>query len=510
VSKRKPEISRRDFVGVSIGAVVVAGIGCGSNDKQSAAAGGQAGVGGNSPGVGGTSSGAGGASTGAGGASTGAGGASTGAGGASTGAGGDATGGASIGAGGASTGAGGASTGGASTSAGGASTGGKAGTSTGGAATGGTTSAGGASTGGKAGTSTGGAATGGKSGAGGTVATGGSTGKGSTATGGTSATTGGASATGGTTGASTVSAKLVGLVRNTDLPTATLRAIELAGGLPPLAGRTVLLKPNLLTATASPCTPNPEVVRGVLQAVKAAGATKILIGDGTMSGSAVSVMSSVGIHAVNQAEATGGVTITEVNFSTTTNVKPSGATSWTSGIDVYNDLLDDGSGNKPYIINIACCKHHGITVWTMVMKNWYGCVPSSGRKHVNSGTARQAQIPEIHLAIKEDFVVLDATKAYLTQGPSSGDLASPGIVVASADAVAAEATGLCILRQYRSAAGSGKDDIENQKIFNTDNKTTMGRALTLGNGWITTRSQYTYAAEGLGADETSIMGQLDL
>jgi uncharacterized protein (DUF362 family) len=501
VSKRKPEITRRDFVGVSIGAVVIAGVGCGSSDKQSGAAGGQAGVGGDSPGVGGTSSGAGGASSGAGGAATG---------GATTGAGGDATGGASSGAGGAATGGTSSGAGGASSGAGGAATGGVS-SGAGGAATGGKTGAGGtATTGGKAGTSTGGAATGGKSGAGDTVATGGSTGKGSTATGGTSATTGGASATGGTTGASTVSGKLVGLVRDTSLPTATLRAIELAGGLPPLAGRTVLLKPNLLTATASPCTPNPEVVRGVLQAVKAAGATKILIGDGTMSGTAVSVMASVGIHAVNQAEATGGVTITEVNFSTTTNVKPSGATSWTSGIDVYNNLLDDGSGNKPYIINIACCKHHGITVWTMVMKNWYGAVPSGGRKHVNNGTARQAQIAEIHLAVKEDFVVLDATKAYLTDGPSSGTQASPGIVVASADAVAAEATGLCILRQYRSAASIAKDDIENQKIFNTDNKTLMGRALTLGNGWITTRSQYTYAAEGLGADETSIMGQLDL
>ena len=404
MAKRKSkEFSRRNFLGVSIGTAVAAGIGCGSSDKGSQqAAGGQAANGG-------------------------------------TGANGGAN-----------------ATGGASTVNGGT------------AATGGTWSSDHSST--------------------------------SSSTG-ASAPSGGTSSTGG--------AKLVGLVRNADLPAATKQAIALAGGLPNLAGRTVLLKPNLLTATASPCTPNPEVVRGVLQAVKAAGATKILIGDGSMSGTAQSVMSSVGIHAVNTSEATSGVTITEVNFSATTNLKPSGATGWNSGMDIYNDLLDDGSGNKPYVINIACCKHHGITVWTMVMKNWYGCVPSSGRQHINSGTARQAHIAELHMAAKEDFVILDATKAYITGGPSSGTQASPGIVVASADAVAAEATGLAILRQYRSAGGVAKDDIENQKIFNTDNKTLMGRALTLGNGWITSRSQYSYAAEGLGADEATIIAQLD-
>jgi len=48
VSKRKPGISRRDFVGVSIGAVVIAGVGCGSSDNKQTGAGGQPGVGGNS------------------------------------------------------------------------------------------------------------------------------------------------------------------------------------------------------------------------------------------------------------------------------------------------------------------------------------------------------------------------------------------------------------------------------------------------------------------------------
>jgi uncharacterized protein (DUF362 family) len=491
VAKRKSEeISRRNFLGVSVGAAVVAGIGCGSSDKTTVGASEQGGASPN----GGTSAANGGATSASGGATSANGGATS------------ANGGATSANGGTSAANGGTATGGTTTANGGATTGGAA---NGGAATGGTTAKGGttaanggATTGGKA---SGGAATAGGPGKGGTSAAGGASagGKaGATSNGGTSSAAGASSTI-------PAGAKLVGIVRDTDLVKATKDAIAAAGGLPDLSGKTVLIKPNLVANTASPCCPNPDVIRGVLQAVKAAGATKILIGDGSASGSAPSVMAAVGIHTVTQAEASGGVTITEVNFSTATLTTVPNQTKWPSGANIYKDVLDDGSGKKPYIINVPVCKHHGTTVWSMAMKNWYGIVPSGDRKHVSNGTANQAQIPELHLAVKEDFVVMDATKSYLDKGPSSGTEASPGIVVASVDAVAVEATGLAILKQYRSAAGIAKDDIENVKIFSTDTKTLMGRALTLGNGWIKSREEYSYAASGLGADEAKIIAQLD-
>jgi uncharacterized protein (DUF362 family) len=294
-------------------------------------------------------------------------------------------------------------------------------------------------------------------------------------------------------------------------------AISGAGGLPDLSGRTVVLKPNLLQDSTSPCCTNPEVVRGVIRAVKAKNAAKIIIGDASMTGTAITVMAGqCGIHAVTQAE--GGVT--EMDFTTQpyTLLQPTGANGWSGGFHIWNVMLDDGAGNKPYVINLPCTKHHGMAVWTMAMKNWYGIVPHGrptgapdDRTHINNGSCRQPHIAELHLGVKEDLVVLDATKAQLTGGPANGNAASqasPGIVVASADAVAAEATGLCILREYRSRAAVAADDIENVAIFTTDTATLMGRALTLGNGWISSRAQYNYIAQGLGADEALIMGHI--
>jgi uncharacterized protein (DUF362 family) len=493
-------LSRRHFLGVSVGAVMAAGVGCGSEDEQgSASSGGQTGSGGTGPGGGPGSGGKGalGGSPGSGGTTSAAGKA-----------------------------AGGSSAGG--TALGGVANGGKSGTG-GAAATGGASATGGAATGGKlagGSSATGGTATGGTSASGGTA--------GNPVTGGTSATGGsntGGSNTGGQVmggtsnagagGSGATGTPLVALVRNAEVAQSVQDAIAMVGGLPDLSGRTVVLKPNLLRDEPSPCTTNPEVVRGVIRAVKARNAQRIIIGDGSMNTSAITVMAgSSGIHAVVTAE-TG---VEELDFTTVayTLLTPTGATRWPTGFNVWDVLLDDGAGNRPFVINMPTCKHHGSAVWTLAMKNWYGIIPHGeragtlvsgmpdNRSHV--GSVLRGGLPELHLAVKEDFVVLDATKAQLTGGPSNGDAStqqSPGIVVATPDAVAAEATGLCILREYRSRIAAPADNIENVAIFNTDTTTLMGRALTLNNGWISNRQQYTYVAQGLGTDEAAILGRLD-
>lgn len=342
---------------------------------------------------------------------------------------------------------------------------------------------------------------------------------GSSATGGNS--TGGSSAVGG-------ESRLVCLVRNAADPRqAVLDAIAGAGGLPDLSGRTVVLKLNLLNVSAPPCTTSAQVVLGVVQAVKAKNAARIVVGDASMRTSATAVMnsSSTGIHAALAAE--GGVE--EMDFTApgkagVTLVKPAGAKDWPNGFNVWNAVLDDGSGQKPFVINMPCCKHHGMATWSLAMKNWIGILPYGEVAGVTDSSVPNERntahrvltsgLPELHLAVKEDFVILDAMKVQLTGGPGNGAAdtqASPGIVVASKDAVAAEATGICLLREYRKRMSKvpAKDDIENLKIFDTDPTTLMGRALTLGNGWIKGRNEYTYKAVGLGADEELIMAHLD-
>ena len=95
------------------------------------------------------------------------------------------------------------------------------------------------------------------------------------------------------------------------------------------------------------------------------------------------------------------------------------------------------------------------------------------------------RLAELHLGVKEDFVILDATQALLTAGPGlGGRQASPRIVIATTDVVAADATGLCVLKHYLAQIGQADPQIGNYTVWTQPQ---MIRALTLNNGWISSK-----------------------
>ena len=419
MSKCKPGISRRDFVGVSIGAVVIAGVGCGSSDNKQGGAGGQPGVGGNS--MGGAGSSAGGAGTGG-------------------------------------AGTGGAGTGGAGTD--GGATGGKS------------SGAGGAATGGKS-SGAGGAATGGTSTAkGGASATGGAN-----ATGGTTAA-GGAVATGGTSSAGTDVTPLVALVRDTDVATATMTAIAKIG-LPDLKGKKVLIRPNQIEGKPDGTT-NPEVIRGVIRAIKAASSgapASITVADDAFSGNgAIANMATNGVAKVCTDE--GGATTMDLSGTATTNVKPANAAAWTNGIDFYNTV-----SGADYVINVPRCKTHSAANFSMALKAWFGSLKRPSDLH----TGIMNRAPEAHLARKEDLVVLDASRCMITGGPTAGGtMKDSNVIVVSKDAIAADVTGIAIIRYNGGTLAAPWTQAQ------------IKRALAIAvPGWLTAQADFPYWSSGV-------------
>jgi uncharacterized protein (DUF362 family) len=385
VTKRKSEeLTRRNFIGVSIGAAVVAGIGCASDDKESSST---------TPGQGGTSG------TGTTGTVP--------------------------------------ANGGASTSNGGAST------SNGGTSEVGTTSNVGGSTTGNGGT----AATGGK--------------------GGTNA--GGSSATGGTSSSGTGTTGLVALVRGTDWVQATIDAIAMAGGLPDLSGKTVLLKPNIISNSAN-ATTDKNVILGVIKAVKAKNATKIIVAEsGWGSGKDVlASMTSLGIAKICTDEGVTAMDLAKQKHTTR------------SGVDFSDDVYNAG-----YVINIPVAKSHSMAKFTMALKNWYGCT-ENGRDHGNTWAAPG----KLHQIKQENFVVLDATKTMITDGPDDGTMAQSQIVVASKDAIAVDVTGLCIHKYNGGTVISAKGAAWNIHQI----KTAMDLGLP---GWLSSPQAFSYVQKGV-------------
>jgi len=132
----------------------------------------------------------------------------------------------------------------------------------------------------------------------------------------------------------------------------------------------------------------------------------------------------------------------------------------------------------------------------MALKLWYGNVPGAGRLHPSAATFNAP--PELHLIKKADFTVLDATKAMTTGGPDSGTMVQSKIVVASKDAIAADVTGLWILKY------SGSSVIANQAGAWTTGQIKRALALKIP-GWLAASANFTYVAQGV-TEAATIMG----
>ncbi|MGC4064988.1 MAG: DUF362 domain-containing protein [Polyangiaceae bacterium] len=325
----------------------------------------------------------------------------------------------------------------------------------------------------------------------GATSAGGSSSAGSTtAKGGASSIYGNTSTGGVTSGSSTSTGNaLVGIVRNGSVVEATKQAIAMIGGFPNVKGKSVLLKPNVNTGDPSPFSTNPEIARAVIELCKVGGASRIVIAD--RSYTPISTTTALAKSGLTTVAKELGVETIDLDGSAATAVKPSGATSWPSTFRMYNLALT----GVDVVINLCCCKNHNSSAnFTASLKNWVGLLHTGDRNtaHGNIGN----RIPELHLAIRESLIVMDATGVVLTLGPNpaSGQAtASPGLVVATRDNVACDVTCLAILKHYLAKAGIANTRITGSTCWTQPQ---IQRAVALGL-WITKASQYNYSQSGV-------------
>ena len=59
------------------------------------------------------------------------------------------------------------------------------------------------------------------------------------------------------------------------------------------------------------------------------------------------------------------------------------------------------------------------------------------------------RVAELNLGIKPALNIMDGTKSFVFGGPSHGDVEEPKLIVASRDRIAADATGVAVLKSRR-------------------------------------------------------------
>jgi uncharacterized protein (DUF362 family)/Pyruvate/2-oxoacid:ferredoxin oxidoreductase delta subunit len=205
---------------------------------------------------------------------------------------------------------------------------------------------------------------------------------------------------------------------------AVAEAAKKAGGLE-VAGKTVLLKPNML-ATAdidSAVTTHPEILRASIRLVRSLGAKRVLVGDSPafQSGDAVGI--KCGLKPVALEEGAEWV-----DFSETVEVAVPG------GQLVKRFALATVVTEVDVVISVCRLKNHSFMHFTGAVKNLFGAIAGLQKSafHLRFPGKPEfgAMLADLMLAVKPQYAIMDAIVGMEGPGPRNGTPKKVGYVLA--------------------------------------------------------------------------------
>jgi uncharacterized protein (DUF362 family) len=240
-----------------------------------------------------------------------------------------------------------------------------------------------------------------------------------------------------------------------DLREAISKAVNGLGGFGRFVskGDKVLIKPNWNTSHTYPGSSDPEFVGVFADLCFEAGAGEVTVGDAsTIFLITGKVMKKWGADKLLN----GRSWLKIVDFSKGKYVKktiPGGKYLKSVRVPELLDQVD-----KVFIL--PCLKTHFMAQYTGAIKIAVGIMKRSERWRMHASHL-QEKIAEINAAYKPDLIVMDARKCFITNGPMTGTVREPGLVLASTDRVAMDIEGVKIIQSYEGndLAGIKPEDL---------------------------------------------------
>jgi uncharacterized protein (DUF362 family) len=241
---------------------------------------------------------------------------------------------------------------------------------------------------------------------------------------------------------------LVAMVHGTDPAEMLREGLALLGGLDRLgvAGKRVLLKPNVVNGRKPPSTTAPEVVAAVGRLAKAAGASELVVADssGMIRFPTRENLDATGLRLAAESVGAGTLALEEEPW---VRVEPARA----------------GSLRRYYVskpvyeadcwINLPVVKTHRFAHYSCALKNLVGVVHPRYRPSLSflSGDWHE-RIAELNLAVHPRLTIADATTVMVDGGPTSGTPARADLLLLSGDRIALDAVAVALLRSYGRSA----------------------------------------------------------
>lgn len=211
----------------------------------------------------------------------------------------------------------------------------------------------------------------------------------------------------------------------------TLREICSSVEFPLVKGKTVFIKPNVLSASEpdKAVTTHPSVVKALTQLCFEKGAKVVLAGDSPAFQNAGKAAVKAGL--VEAVETAGGKW---VEFSETINVESKGA-KLIKSFALAKEVME-----ADVIISVAKLKTHMFQYYTGAIKNLFGTIPGFEKSRFHMRFSSKADFAsmlcDLYLAVNADFYVMDGITAMEGPGPGNGRPKTVNLLGASKSGVA--------------------------------------------------------------------------
>ncbi|MHB0886096.1 MAG: DUF362 domain-containing protein [Bacillota bacterium] len=115
------------------------------------------------------------------------------------------------------------------------------------------------------------------------------------------------------------------------------------------------------------------------------------------------------------------------------------------------------------LIYLPNLKTHKWARFTMSIKLSMGLTHPADREGMHQ-EGLEEKVAELGLVVRPDLIILDGRKAFVTQGPSHGELVEPNVIMASGDQVAMDVEAVKVLQSYKAENRIGGDPWELPQI----------------------------------------------